>query len=288
MANFRPELVEEVEDCIHKIKSFQVDKGRRISKSVKRVRNNSKNLIQLEQCAPSLPEDFLALYFHYNGAQPSASLSMWEWSIFLEFEWCPIDVLVGRNKIMRMDSINPLVDRFDTFHSPEGLALQLDLSAKPGDDVPLLMTLGSLSRNAYIAFDSTLAMLRSVCAVQDAGIVRYVEKGQRVSKANGVQRELNDIYYDVKELWDVIHPFNSQAQYWPALIDASLEWDEIEVEIPENGILNLSPEVREFIVGDPEGYHQTAEEEMRKAGISDPETQQESLKKRKVKGDKQP
>lgn len=266
MVSIRPELVEEVDDCINKIKSFQADKRRRISKSVKRVRNN-KHLLQLEQFAPSLPEDFLALYFHYNGAQPGASLSMWEWSVFLEFEWCPIDVLIGRNKVIRMDSLNPLEDRFDTFHSAEGTALQLDLSVKPGEGVPLLMTLGTLSRNAYIAFDTTLAMLRSLCAVQEAGIIRYVEKGQQVKKANGAQRELNDIYYDVKELWDVIRPFNSRADYWPALIDGRLKWDEIAVEIPENGLLNLNPEVAQLIVGDPEEYHQAAEEEMRQAGI---------------------
>jgi|GEM_PF-4662147 len=35
MADIAPELIEEVEDCIAKIKSFQAAKGRRVSRSIK-------------------------------------------------------------------------------------------------------------------------------------------------------------------------------------------------------------------------------------------------------------
>ena len=269
--DIRPEVLEEVEDCIRQVKTFQAAQGRRIHKAIKRSRKGGEQVEALKQIFPTLPDDFLALYHHHNGAEPGASLSMWEWSVFLEFEWSSADLLVRRNKIMRLDKDNPLVDRFDTFHSPEGQSLQLDPGAEKGGAVPMLMTLGTLSRNAYIAFESTLALLRSVCAVQQAGILHYVKKGQRIHHRDGTPREIHDIYYDAKELWDVIQPFNSRADYWPALLKGALEWDEIEVELPQNGILNLDPEVRRLIVGTPEEYQQATEEEMRQAGFTEDE-----------------
>lgn len=270
MPDVRPEILEEVEDCVQRIKTFQAAQGRRIHKAIKRSRKAREAFAQLEQFELPLPEDFRALYYNYNGAPPGNTLAMWEWSVFFEFEWSTLDSLVRANKIMRLDKTNPLTDRLDTFHSAEGQSLQLD----PGDtgadaSVPMLMTLGSLSRNSYIAFDSTLAMLRSVCAAQDAGVLHYVGEGEHIVNPDGGLRETDDIYYDVKELWDVIRPFNPRADYWPALIAGTIEWDEIEVTLPADGVLNLDPEVRRLIVGDPKDYQDAAEREMREAGLSE-------------------
>jgi|GEM_PF-4535360 len=162
---------------------------------------------------------------------------------------------------MRIDNANEMVfDRVDTFRSTDGRSLQLDIFNKRDGNIPLLMTLGSLSRNAYIAFDSTLAMLRSICAAQDAGVLKYVENVQNSINSNGTSRELNELYYDVEVLWEVLRPLNLKADYWPALIDGSLEWDEFEVLLPENGILNLDPRVHKLIVGIPEDYLMDEEE----------------------------
>ena len=265
MQDIRPEILEEVESCILRTSAFLEAQGRRIHKYIKRSRKGRKGLSDLEQFGLPIPEDFRALYHNYDGADAGSAISMWEWSVFLDFEWSRMAELVTGNKIMRLAKQNPLTGRLHAFRTARALCLQLDPGAEQGGEVPLLMTLGTLSRNSYAAFDSTLAMLRSVCAVQEAGILRYEE----ADTAPGSLRDSNEVYYDVKELWDVIRPFNPRADYWPAMIEGTLVWDEIEVELPRSGVLDLDPEVRRLIVGDPEAYREAAEEEMREAGLSE-------------------
>jgi hypothetical protein len=245
MTDISPEILEEVEACIQKIKVFQQGHDRRISKFIKKRRKGHDRIDALEEFGLVIPEDFRALYYNYDGVTPGGSLSWWEWGVFFEFYWSPIDFLVSANKIMRLEKQNPLTDRLDAFEAPSAKALQLAPKLEKDGKIPLVMTLGTLSRNAYIAFDSTLDMLRSVCAAQDAGILTFEEEGNSDS-----DRNRHETYYDLKELWDVIHHFNTRANYWSKAIADELDWDRIHVELPKNGVIKLDPEVNKIILGE--------------------------------------
>lgn len=244
MSMIRTEILEEVEDCIVKIKTFQKNNQRRIHSTIKRIPNDINRLSELEQFNIDIPGDFRALYCHYDGTKQSG-FSFWELSVFMQFYWRPVEWLVRTNKIIRIESKNPNLSYLSVFPSCHALTLNLDPSYKKEGEVPLIVSLGSISKNGYIAFDSTLAMLRSVCAAQAAGILHY--EAERNDAAN---REKNEIYYDPKELWDVIKTFNKHAEYWPALIDNKVKWDEIDTSLPTNGVIHLDSEVKKLILGD--------------------------------------
>lgn len=265
MRNIRPEVLEEVEDCIRRVKTFQEAQRRKVHKLFKRSRMGREGIAELAQFNLPVPDDFRTLYHNYNGTKASGVFSMWEQTVFLDFNWWEIQLLVRSNKIRRLDKDNPLVGRLLAFQATTGLQLELASDMEKHGAVPLLMTLGPLSRKSFIAFDSTLAMLRSVCAAQDAGILHYESQND----VPGEGREPGEIYYDLKELWDVIRPFNPRADYWLTMIEGPIDWEEIEVELPKDGILHLDPEVRRLIVGDPKVFHDAAEDEMRKAGFSE-------------------
>lgn len=269
MRDVRPEVLEEVEDCIRRVKAFQEAQGRQVHKLIKRSRKGRKGMAELAQFNLAIPDDFRMLYHNYNGTNTSGVLSMWEQTVFLDFDWLQMDQLVISNQIMRLDKDNPLGARLFAFSATTGLQLELAPDIAKDGAVPLVMTLGLLSRKSFIAFDSTLAMLRSVCAAQDAGILHYENKNDTPGKG----REIGEIHYDLKELWDVIRPFNPRADYWPKMIEEPIDWEEIEVELPEDGILRLDPEVRRLIIGDPKAYHDAAEDEMRKAAFSEDQIQ---------------
>ena len=249
MSEIRAEILEEVEDCIRKIKTYHKTHKRRIHSSIRKAPKVENRLEELEQFNVAIPDDFRALYLNYDGTKPRG-LSKWELSVFLQFYWKPTDWLVSTNKIIRIESDNPSLGYLSAFSSFRALTLNVDPSQEKDGEVPLLATLGSLSRNGYLAFDSTLAMLRSVCAAQDADILRY--ESERNITAN---REVDEIYYDPKELWDVIKPFNKRAEYWTALIKNKVQWDKIEYELPTNGIIKLNPEVNKLVFGDAKDYY---------------------------------
>lgn len=260
MDDIRPEILEEVEDCVRRIQEFQAALGRRVHRLIKRSRKGREELSQLEELGLPIPEDFRALYHNYNGIK-SGSLTNWEQEVFFEFRWPQLDTIAATTKIMRLSKRNPVTGRLDAFTSPAGVRMQLDPGAARDGATPLLMTLGTVSRNNYIGFDSTLAMLRSVCVAQDAGILRY-----RTTREG--TKEPNEIEYDPKEIWEVIHPFNPRSDYWPALIEGTIDWNEIEVELTPNTPLNLDPEVSKLIVGDPGEYRKLAEKAIQQKGAN--------------------
>lgn len=257
MTDIRREILEEVEDCIRQVKAFQEAQGRRIHRRIKRSRKGRDGFAELEQFGLSIPEDFRALYHNYNGIEPSL-IPMWEQTVFLEFEWQPVHLLVVGNKVRRLEKLNPLVDRLNVFNATSAVSMELAPRAEQDGAVPLAMTLGPLSRNHYTGFDSTLAMLRSVCAAQDAGILRYRTEREGV-------KERGQIEYDPKELWDAIRPFNPRADYWPALIAGTLDWDRVDYEIPAGGVIKMDPEVSRLIFGEPGDYYPKPGTKRRKA-----------------------
>jgi hypothetical protein len=255
MNEIRPEVLEDVEDCVRRIQSFQAARGRRVHRLIKRSRKGREELSQLREFDLPIPEDFRALYHNHDGIKPG-SLTNWEQEVFFEFRWPQLHMIAATTRIMMLSKRNPMTGRLDAFHSPGGLRMQLDPEAARDGATPLLMTLGTLSRNTYIGFDSTLAMLHSVCAAQDAGILRY-----RTTREGA--KEPNDIEYDPKEVWDVIRPFNPRSDYWAALIEGAVDWDEIDVERTPNTPLNLDPKIGRLIVGDTYEYRKLAEKSIR-------------------------
>jgi hypothetical protein len=220
-------------------------------------------LAELEQFGLPIPEDFRALYHNHDGI-PLLMFPEWQQGVFLDFRWLPMEGLVRGNKIMRLASVNPLAGRLHAFMNTRGLSLQLDPGAAAGGQTPLLMTLGTLSRRHYIAYDSTLAMLRSVCAAQDAGVVRFRDKADP-------ERREGEVFFDPREFWDVVRPFNTRADYWPALVQGCVDFDEIAVAPPENGTLPMSPAMRELMAVDKEKIHREVERAMRRAGMTEEE-----------------
>ena len=264
MTEICQEIQEEVEACITKVKEFQKTKGRRVAKSIKRSQKGFEGLRELEQFGIDLPQDFRALYHHYNGVEAN-NLSLWESSVFLNFDWLSSQVLVRDNKIKRVD-VNPLTDMLYVFGSPL-YCLFLGSSQDKTTERPLMISKHPLSRNFYIAFDSTLAFLRSVCAAQEADILKVHSEHKPTN-----DKEPGEVYYDKKELWDVIKTYNpGSSEYWLAEINNSIEWDEIHIDIPGNGILDLNSELTDIIVGDVSDYQVLAEREMKKSSLAEKE-----------------
>lgn len=263
MSDIRPEILEEVEACLARIKEFLEAQGRRIHRSIKRSRKGRKGLAALEQFGLPVPEDFRALYHNHDGI-PLLMFPEWQQGVFLDFHWSPMESVVRGNKIMRLEPVNPLVGRLQAFLNTRGLRMQLDPGAAADGQVPLLMTVGTLSRRNYIAYDSTLAMLRSVCAAQDAGVVRFRDK------ADPARRE-GEVVFDPREFWEVIRPFNPRADYWPALVQGCVDFDKIEYTPPKDGFIVSSPEMREAMGIDKEKIYREVERAMRRAGMSEEE-----------------
>ncbi|MGI9411997.1 MAG: hypothetical protein ACR2OV_18100 [Hyphomicrobiaceae bacterium] len=228
-----PEILEEVEDGVRRIKEFLKTNGRRIRSRITKTRKGRSSIDQLKTFGVPIPEDFRALYFNYNGAKMSDGLRDVERPVFFNFEWFEVRMLCSLNRILRLENT---IQRPDTlFISNGALAEKLLLAphlSRDGD-TPLIVSLFPLSTKSFIAFDSTLAMLRSVCAAQDAGVLHFEDK---------------ELRFDAAEVWDVIRPFNQRSEYWPTLAKGPIEWDCIELDEEElSGIVKLHPETRRII-----------------------------------------
>ena len=270
MTDIRPDILEEVEDCVRRIKVFQEVQGRRIHRDIKRSRKGRAGIAELAEFGLPIPEDFRALYWNYNGTKPSDRITIWESNVFLDLDWWRAEALVRGNKITRIEGTFYSSEKLVGFLSLSGISFDLFPGRACGEHTPLVANLGALSKKTLIAFDSTLAMLRSVCAAQDAGILRYQEARLPPSEPQGRAIEKGEIRYDLKELWDVIRPFNPRAEYWPAAIAGPIDWEEIELPKPEiPGVITLHPEVSRLMFGAPEDHRKAAEEEMRRAGVFD-------------------
>jgi len=92
-------------------------------------------------------------------------------------------------------------------------------------------------------------MLRSVCAAQDAGVLRYAPDRIAHFPPFGRGVEKDEILFDPKDLWEVIRAFNGRAEYWALLAQGPIDWQKIAYELPKDGRLQLDPEVRAIILG---------------------------------------
>ena len=249
MSNPAPAMLEEIEDCIARIAAFQKASGRRVARLIKKSRKRREGMATLAGFGLPIPEDFAALYDHFDGITASARLSFWETTVFLDAFWPESAMLVSSNKIARLEKHFAAERKIRAFLTTQGISYDLFPDLAQEGVVPLVANLGPLSQRSFIAFDSTLAMLRSVCAAQDAGVLRYAPDRIAHFPPFGRGVEKDEILFDPKDLWEVIRAFNGRAEYWALLAQGPIDWQKIAYELPKDGRLQLDPEVRAIILG---------------------------------------
>ncbi|MDU8926841.1 hypothetical protein RXV86_05555 [Alisedimentitalea sp. MJ-SS2] len=222
-------LLEEIGACIAKVKVFHESHNRRIANFIKRSRKGRQGLERLAEFGVPIAEDFQALYWNYNGTNQRSSMSMWAAAVFLDFEWYPWDSIIISTEESFARSDLPVTDRLLAFRGDQGLDLDTAPFLASEGATPLVVSIAPLSEKTFIAFDSTIAFLRSVCGAQDAGIIWFEE-----DKAS----------YKLDEFWDVAKEFNTRAEYWPLMLQDKLDWEEIEYDEDD---LTIEPAVARII-----------------------------------------
>lgn len=236
------DLIDETEDLIGQIKAFQVANGRRIAKSIKRSRKSRAELAKLDKFGVPLPEDFVALYWNHNGTD-NPLMPLWEEAVFLTFDWPPISSIRSGNEVARLRRNFPLSDRLSVFESIGAMGLDLAPALAVDGKVPLVANKGPLSERIFVAFDSTIDMLRSVCAAQDAGVITF---------------EDDHPTFDYAELWSVIARFNPHSTYWKLMASGDLDWQKISVDVDN---ITIEPEIQKLISADLKRWVESGEME---------------------------
>ena len=274
MTGVRAEVLEEVEDCIDRMAAFQKAQGRRVHKYIKRSTDGRDGLAELERSGVLVPEDFKALYWNYNGIEPRVRLSFPQRTVFLDFCWSPLSRLIELTRDTVAVSAYHDPGMTIVFSGLHGVYLSLSPRHARDGEMPLVAKMGVLSPRTFVAFDSTLALLRSTCAAQEAGILRYQETDRPQSADNPRYVMRDEIQYDVKALWPVIRPFNRLSDYWPAQLHEPIDWQPEIPQLPQEAWDNLPEGLKKMVLTPPEELNRTAEEEMRAAGVygtDDPE-----------------
>ena len=274
MTEVRAEVLEEVEDCINRVATFQKAQGRKVHKYIKRSTRGRDALAELERSGVLVPEDYKALYWNYNGIEPRVRLSFFQKTVFLDFCWSPLSQLIELTRDTRSAS---------EFHDPRmtivfsglhGVYLNLSPQHAQDGEMPLVAKMGVRSPKSFVAFGSTLALLRSTCAAQDAGILRYQDTYLPQSDSNSRPVMRAAVQYDVKALWEVIRPFNPRTDYWTAQLDGPIDWQPVIPQMPKDVWDNLPEALKKMVLTPPEELTEVAEAEMRAAGVyeaDDPE-----------------
>ncbi|WP_299437872.1 hypothetical protein [uncultured Rhodospira sp.] len=260
------DLLDEIEQLVFAIRDFHAQNGRAIARRIKKSSKARARLDELRAFFDPIPEDYAALYTVFDGVPQPNTMSQWKSAIFLGHHWDPIDWVIRGLKIIRIEKQRHAFDRLLAFRGDatrDAVSFDVFPHWSENGQAPVVANLGSLSPRLFIAFDSVLAMLRSIVAAQEAGVIRFRAQHDE----NGHEGET---LYDPGALWDVIAPLNPRADYWTTLREGPIDWqcDPIEDE-PAGGVVPLDPEVRRLIWGDPEAYWAKAEEEMRRAGMTE-------------------
>jgi len=243
-------LVAEVDDCIAKIAEYQRLAGRRVAGRIKRSRKGPAGIADMHQFGLPIPADFAALYEHFNGVPSGAHLSFWESAVFFDAMWPDSAMLKSWNEIARLEKQLRAERTIKAFRATLGVSYDLMPDMAENGEIPLVANLGPLSHRTFIAFDSTLAMLRSVCAAHEAGLIGYAAERMPFFEPFGRDVERNEVLYDPKALAGVIGKFNRRAEYWSLLAEGAVDWQEIPRTALGSGPLNLDPAVRAIVLGD--------------------------------------
>ena len=272
VSTIAPEILEEVEDCISRIMAYQKAQRRKVHRHVEPNPNGRAGLAALEALGVPIPDDFRALYWHYDGvshrhlASPARAAAF---CVFFNFFWSTTDRVLQLNAWLRETSPHHPPDMTALFDGLHGLRLGIWPQRAVGDTLPLVVKHGVYSAKSFIAFDSTLAMLRSVCAAQDAGILWHSEKFVSQFGIQGEQILPHQVCYNVRELWDVIRPFNPNADYWIAQFDGSIDWEHQPPRMTPEMWAEVPEALKKLVSRPREEVQREAEAEMRAAGVYD-------------------
>jgi hypothetical protein len=209
------DLQEEVDDLIGRVGAFQAAHSRKIAKYFKRSRKARLQLDALSGFGLPISDAYKAMYWNHNGVDPGATMSWLEMAVFLDYSWPDIETTIATNEITRNSKHRPTElispDRLWAFADHSRVS---DLEFKPelsrNGEIPLIATVGALSSVEYIAFDSCLSFLRTAVSAQEAGFIRYDERGR--------------IQYPVDELLSVVGLHNQHQTYWTALARDEIDW----------------------------------------------------------------
>lgn len=251
-----PELVAEIDALVAEIRAFQRAAGRKVGGLMTRRRARKKpavdTLAPLRGFEAAPPADFSALYQNWNGVEPKGLMSRWATNAFLDFDWPRPDFLGTINKVVRIEENLHTPGSLLAFPCANGPSLFLAPTLAVDAQTPLIRNWGATSEKSFVAFDSTLAFLRSTVAAQRAGCVEFVGEETR---------------YAIEAFWAVIAPHNPRADYWLAELDGPIDWEFTEVESDIPGVALFKPETNRLVFGDPEKWRVIAEAEMAKHGI---------------------
>jgi hypothetical protein len=243
-------VVAEIDACITRIVAFQAAQGRQVAARIKRSKKGRAGMTALAALGVPIPEDFAALYEHYDGISAMARMSFWQAAVFLDALWQDSAMLLSANQIARLQQHPHAECKISAFRTTHGVSYDLFPDLAENGEVPLVANLGPLSPRTFIAFDSTLAMLRSICAAQDAGVLSYATDRIAHYAPFGRRVEENELCFDPKALWDVIRRVNRRCEYWELLAAGPIDWQETTDYLPKDGRLQLDPAVRAIVLGE--------------------------------------
>lgn len=272
MSSERPDkaLVDEIDALVERLKALHDEQGRKVAKKLKRTRKGREPIAALAELGLPPPEDLRAFYWNWNGA--FGGMTMWEETVFLNFAWSQARIVHDGARIAQIE---------EGFYAQQGINLSLstrgemmtifpDRAGEAGTG-PLEIT-QPWSATTYPAFDGIVAMLRSVVAAQEAGLVTYAP--ERVDGPDGtIEVEKGEPVFDPAALWQVIAPLNPRTAaggaYWPALAAGEIAFDGTPPDISEG--ITMKPEVVEIVFRDAIEQKKRWDEEFA-SGLRDPVT----------------
>ena len=207
----------EVQEVLEEILDHHRRAGRKIAKHFKRTRKGRAGIDRLEAFGVPIPDDFRALYHHYDGAQPNV---MWEESmkVFGEFNWCDTGTLLSGNKVTRSRKL-PLTDRLWIAHGDRALKLELAPALSADGLCPIVAAYSANSEKSFIAFDSTLGYLRAVREALGSGAIDLAGEKPEIDKLGFAK---------------AVAAHNARDEFWNAYARDEIDWDFIDWDAHED------------------------------------------------------
>src|SRR5260370_35374496 len=141
MTSPAPAMLEEIDDCSARTAGFQESARRRVAKLIQKSRKGREGLATLAGFGLPIPEDFAALYDHFDGVTASARLSFWETTVFLDAFWPESAMLVSSNKIARLEKHFAAERKIRAFLTTQGISYDLFPDLAQEGVVPLVANL---------------------------------------------------------------------------------------------------------------------------------------------------
>ena len=200
----------EIGSLIEEIFEAQRRWTRPVVRYLKRSRKGREGVLKLEAFGLPIPDDFRDLYAHHDGLHPPP-MPRHATQVFGEFEWYDTRCLELANTMSRARSANPLTDTFHAFRSGSVLSLDLAPGLAENGKCPLVANMTALSPRRFIAFDSTLHMLRTMAAAHREGVFRYDD---------------DQLVFDRRAFAEVARAINRRDVFWMPYAEGLIDWGE--------------------------------------------------------------